>query len=355
MRTPEQNSVLRFLVFSDLHYKKDVNLAGVSDLTFLFARAARSQADFVIHAGDFCNDYIGSPELISEYLSNSIGLPVYGILGNHDLEARGNTIEYVASLLTNQAGQVVWGTSDDQINRERISYYYFDKGPFRIVCADTNYSYCPSSGIWQHNPGNSSGTLTGNLYGQSLGPVQLSWLEAVLTEAAGSGKKCIVFSHESINPARSMYSPDAEAVQSIFHKVNSMKRGTVLMAINGHTHSNRPPMIINNILFFEVNSARIGYWIPGSPPHYSDVHTFTRHRYNEDGSVAAVETSPLSSLLEGNSTWFFDRPLSAVVTVHSDGEIGIEGMQAEWVYGVAPENVPDFISPQISGGTFRCL
>lgn len=81
-----------------------------------------------------------------------------------------------------------------------IGYYYFDneKG-FRVVCLDINYSWNTSKSIWEHNRENSYGPPSENIKGDSLGPVQLSWLEDVLTDAAQKGISCIVTAHTSIS------------------------------------------------------------------------------------------------------------------------------------------------------------
>ena len=46
-------------------------------------------------------------------------------------------------------------------------------------------------------------------------------------------------------------------------------------------------------------------------------------------------------------TWFFDSPLSAVVSVSEDGKIKIEGSKANWIYDIVPENVPAVQCPKI--------
>lgn len=76
---------ITFTVFLDMHYKKGMYLASVSDLENILHRADISNSDFVIHCGDFSNDYQGSPELIEVFLNNKENLPVYGVYGNHEL------------------------------------------------------------------------------------------------------------------------------------------------------------------------------------------------------------------------------------------------------------------------------
>ena len=49
---------MKFLVFSDLHYKKKMYPASVKDLEAILERANSESVDFVIHCGDFSNDYL---------------------------------------------------------------------------------------------------------------------------------------------------------------------------------------------------------------------------------------------------------------------------------------------------------
>lgn len=347
----DADKTLRFLIFTDLHYYEGYNLGSVADLKPIFSRAASEKVDFVVQGGDFTNDFPGSPELFQAFLNNEENLSVFSVLGNHDLEARGSDLSNAVAVLTNRPRKLVWGNRDGCSNGS-IAHYYFDQGPFRAIFTDTNYYFSPEKKQWVHTLDDSAAdphTV------HSLGPDQIAWLEAVLKDAAMQDKKCIVFSHVSLNPTRSMHTPDAPSVRELFRKINAQKKGTVLMAVNGHTHSDRLPMLIDGVVYLEVNSTRNGYWIPGSPHHYAPDHRCKVQRFDHTGQLSSEDCICLRDLKEGNSTWFFDRPLSAVVTVHSNGDVIIDGMEAKWLYDIAPEDVPDFIVPRISGGTFHCF
>ena len=174
---------IKFSVFADLHYKYRMYTASVEDLETILERANSNDVDFVIHCGDFCNDYIGSPELYNTYLNNKYGLKVYGIYGNHELESANNSMEYVTPKLTND-DNVIWGTDDQKIGDGNIGYYYFDKNGFRIICVDTNYSFNETKNSWEHNTTCSWGPPVGNIKVSSLAPIQFAWLENVLYNAA---------------------------------------------------------------------------------------------------------------------------------------------------------------------------
>ena len=133
-----ENKKIKFALFADLHYGENIYLTSVSDLNEILDRANENNVDFIIHAGDFCNDYIGSPEITNRYLKNVYDIPAYGIYGNHELEKRA-TMQIVTPLLNNR--EVVWGTPDGKIGDGSIAYFYFDINGIRIVCTDTNYSF----------------------------------------------------------------------------------------------------------------------------------------------------------------------------------------------------------------------
>lgn len=337
--------MLSFLVFADLHYKKGMYAVKVQHLKQIMKRARENNVDFVVHAGDFCNDYSGSPEIVKEYLKNEYDLSVYGVYGNHELESKNNSMDYVTPLLTNDT-QVIWGTADGKPGDGSIGYYYFEKKGCRFVCLDTNYSYNEATGQWEHNHTASWGAPAGNLYADSLGPVQLQWLEQVLTDAAEKKTPCILISHAGFME-QWRHSPDTEAVLALIRKVNEKKPGTVVMCINGHYHTNHLEAI-EDVLYFDVNAAINGSWVPKKEQHYTDAHTFKLENYDAEGNCLGAETVPLSRLWQSANTHYFQDPLSAVVTITDEGKITVTGSKTKWCYDVAPIDPLPGIMPEIS-------
>ena len=335
-----------FTVFADMHYKKGMYLASVSDLEAILKRAESTNSDFVIHCGDFSNDYKGSPELINTFLDNIEELSVYGVYGNHELETDGNTMQYVTPLLTNRTNEVVWGNKSGKIDDGDIAYYYFDKNNFRIICLDTNYSYNSDLDEWQHNTEASWGPPEGNIYPNSLGPVQLKWFENLLLISAKEGKRCIIVTHAPLNLNWSHYSCDSKAVCEMLKKVNKSNPGTVLMCINGHYHGNRLT-VSDDIVFINVNTVVNGYWTENGFEHYNNEHTFNKINYDANGEIVSSTVCPLNSLSMSKKTWFFDSPLSAVISISEDGKVKIEGSKANWIYDMPPENVSPSRCPKI--------
>ena len=307
----------------------------------------------MIHGGDFCNDYKGSPELMNAYLKNNRNLPAYGVYGNHELESRGNVMPLVTPLLTNRPDSVVWGTPDGKIGDGFTAHYYFESNGFRIICLDTNYSWNAEKKEWQHNPEASHGPPKGNSSGNSLGPKQLEWLENILMDAADKGIPCLVFSHVGYSAEWSS-APDTKKVRGIFQKANAARQGTVLMAVNGHLHTNHVK-VIDNILFFDVNTTYNGDWQGGQKEHhYADGMTFDFVDYDQNGQPKSSNKRNLMELGQAKNTWFFTDPLSAIVTIDSLGNISINGSETTWRYDIVPSNNgKNGCEPRITSDTFN--
>lgn len=339
-------ALVKFSVFSDLHYKKRMYAQSVDYLEQILLRAKDSGVDLILHGGDLCNDYARSPELLRALLENPHGLKVYGIFGNHELESNGNSVETVLPNLTNDPS-VSWGDPDRQ-----GGYYFFDCRGVRFVCTDTNYSYNAALGDFEHNRPGSWGPPGENTQKPSLGPKQLRWLESVLMDGAEKGLKCIVVSHVPFLPGLSCsVAFDNAAVREIFQKVNRLCPGTVVMAVNGDCHTNHIKEA-EGILWFDVNTAGSGFWQPEKVEHYGDL-TYSYTDYDEEGTPLNTCQRRLNDTWMGQNTWYFSRPLSAVVTVFDDGAVEIEGEQTQWMYGIVPETELDGVMPEISSYSYH--
>lgn len=324
--------MLKFLVFADFHYKKGMYTTTVSDLEAILDRAAEEKVDFVIQLGDLCNDYLGSPEILQTYLRNRHGLPVYGILGNHELESEGNSLEVVIPQLCNQPVTFAG---------DKKAYWYTDMGEYRLIALDTNHSYNEKLGLWEHYPTNSVGHPAGNIYPHALSPEQLSWLDDVLTDADEKDLTCLIFTHATL-AGRWDETPDADAAQAVIRK----HPGRVLMVLNGHNHKDHHA-IIDNVLYVDFNTVRNGRWRLEDEHHYPDELTYQLENYDSQGNPTDVQNVPLNSLSQAINTWFFRDPLSAIVTV--DGKtITVEGSKTAWIHGIEPPNPPDGCQPWIS-------
>lgn len=341
---------LKFSVFSDFHYWDDKHILTVSDMDKIFERADKNTVDFIIQLGDFCYDWLGSPELVTKaYLNNKYSLPAYGLIGNHDLEVEENEMSDITPKLNNR--DVIWGTADGKADPSgAIAYFYYEINGMRVICLDTNYSYNPTTQKWEHNKGGSYGKPANNQYEHSLGSEQLLWLENVLNDAANKQISCIVASHQSMSGLIGE-SPDAPQVREMFATVNAKQKGTVLMAINGHLHKDAMK-IIDGVFYMNVNVTRIATTNFNSThsDYNDDKITFEYVKYNLLGNPISTTTRKVSSVYWGNRSWYYEEPLSAIVTVWSNGKITVEGMESKFVGGKTPTT--SYSKPLISGGIF---
>ena len=314
----------RFTVFADFHYKKMMYDSTVEDLNVIMERAKKFGSQFVLSLGDFCNDYKGSPEIVKAFLENEYSLPVYNVHGNHELETVGNTFEYVTPLLTNQKVNFADGKG----------YYYFDANGYRFICLDTNYSFNEKLNIWEHNKEASWGAPIGNIKSNSLAPEQVEWFEKVVNSAIEDDKKCIICSHASLE----FYSGinESEQIKEIIAKANARKKNTVILAMNGHYHTDGF-VIKDDVCYFDLKAVKNGFWMECTDTHYQKGQGFLFTDY--DGlTKKESKFVDYNDLSQGKNTWFFDKPLSADVEITSDGEITVHGMECDWAYGVKPND-----------------
>ncbi len=346
----KKNNTIKFSLFADLHYKKGMYITSIEDMNEILDRAQESGADFALHVGDFCNDYGKSPELMKSYLKNRHGLPVYGIYGNHELESAGNSMERVTPMLCNR--EVVWGTADGKIGDGTVGYFYFDLRGFRIIGLDSNYSKNPETGKMEHNHTASWGAPAGNEEINSLGADQLEWLEKILMDAAERDLRCLIFSHTGFSGEWES-TPDWEEVRAIFDRANEKRKGTVLLSASGHLHTNHLK-VIDGVVHFDVNTVRNGHWQHTHDLEHYHGLSFPYTEYNENGDPVCTYNYAVNDLWMSKQTWYFAKPLSAIVTVSADGEVVIEGDQSDWYANVTPDEKFGR-DPQISGGRFQLI
>lgn len=342
---------ITFAFFSDLHYIQDVYMSSVADLNSIFDRANAAKADFVMHGGDFSNDYTRSPEIVNAFLKNKYNLPALGVYGNHETEGPGavNTMNVITPWLTNQ--EVIWGTEDGTMSEDgSVGYYYYEVKGFRIIALDTNYFLMKDTQEWKHIPAGVANISDPTDISLGLGTEQMAWLEATLMDAAVKDIPCIVVSHAGFSGIHVSSGQDAD-VRALFNKANTKQPGTVLMAISGHLHTNHAD-IVENVLYFDVNATRNVGWHGDGEVHYTD-ETFIRTKYDEDGNEIETSEMKLADLGQGNHTWFSADPLSAIVRVSSTGRIIIEGTDSNWLHGYVPNvGLSHGEEPSIISGTY---
>ena len=343
-------NTVTFSLFADFHYRNKFYMSSIKDMENIMEKAYKNDVDFVVQLGDFCDDYLGSPEITKAYKENKYDLPVFGVYGNHELQGVGATMSYVTPAMTNRADNVVWGTADGKIGDGSVAYYYFDVNGIRMIFLDTNYGWHTERQTWVHresltfNQTYGSGAVTQE---NALGANQRSWLKNVIDDAVDREMSCVLFSHHALSGALSQPPADAVEVRKILNDANAKRAGTVLAVLNGHLHSDNF-VYQDDILYFDVNTVRNGTYVEEKNVTYGDI-TFEREYYDDNGNFIKKEKVKVDSLNGADQTNFYADPLSTIVTISDSGRIVVEGMCTEWYGGVLPAKNK---KPWISNGVF---
>ncbi len=269
---------LKFVIVSDLHASAMPD--GEERMKAVVDAANEENVDFLIQLGDFIRFDSASQSLNSiwhEYKGEK-----YHVLGNHDLDVYTKE-EFMKGL----------GISD--------RYYSFDKGKFHFIVLDGNHLYDGKE--YRHYAKANYFVKAGMR--AFVDPKQLEWL---INDLASTDKKCILFSHQSIDS----FMNNGDDVRQILENENKrVGFKKVVLAFSGHNHSNYMKEI-NGITYIQINSASY-VWV-GKP-------TMTEKRYPK----AVNEKYPL---LRHSIT--YDKPLYAIVTLTKD-RIDIKGTQADFL------------------------
>lgn len=290
--TSAKPSTLRFCAFADIHYFPGVFPHDTREwLERILARAERTRCDMVIHMGDFCH----KPDACRDYADfyNDFGIKTYHTIGNHDDD--GNEHERTLDAYRLSCG-----------------HYYFDRGGFRFIVADTNnFLY---EGKWSHYSKSNYYKVAKAVKGSTsrVPPEQLEWLKDVIDN---SPYPCIVTSHASFERVTGGSCPEGPRIRQIFNEANARNPGRVRLVINGHHHQDNV-RILDNIVYFDMNSANYD-WIDKAHAAYPE-------SYKEKWRLA-------------HHTLMWDDPLSAIVEISTDGTLKVEGSRSRFHLGVSPK------------------
>lgn len=275
--TPEKP--VRFAIASDFH-APDIPDSEQRVATFIQA-ANDENVDFIIELGDFCR--LDSASQVFRDLWNSFPGDKHHVIGNHDMD-RYTYEEYTQGM--NMPGR----------------YYSFNQGDFHFIVLDGNNLFDGKE--YTHY-------AKANYYVDAkkrahIDPEQMEWLK---NDLAATDKRCILFSHQSIEQALN----NGTEVRNILEAEN--KRAgfkKVVMAFGGHNHSNYSKEI-NGITYVQINSASY-VWI-GEP-------TQTEKRYPKEVN------DRFGGILTYSIT--YTEPLYAIVTLDSHGAT-LQGKKAEFM------------------------
>ena len=279
-------SKIRFTAFSDLHhhpvwFKTDAP----QRLTAIQERAEKDGSEFLIQMGDFCHQISVAEELIKQY--RDFKIPGFHVFGNHEFDL--NSYEGALKGYGLECG-----------------YYFFDHNGFRFVIIDENY-FSDFPGVYFHY---SERNYFDHPAGRDwIDPEQIEWLrETVLS----SPYPCILCSHATLEYEGAV--KNREAVLDIIRASRHLP-GRVLLCINGHHHRDHFS-VIEDVAYLNLNSASFD-WIP--VPHYH----YPAEWYKEVEGL-------------GNQV-IFEKPLSATITLDSDGTIDIAGAKGNFFMGITRE------------------
>lgn len=277
-RTTKEKPV-RFAIASDFHAP---DIPDGEHRVAKFIKAANDEkVDFIIELGDFCR--LDSASQVYRDLWNSFPSDKYHVIGNHDMD-RYTFEEYTQGM------------------NMPARYYSFDQGDFHFIVLDGNNLFDGKK--YTHY-------ARANYYVDAkkrahIDPEQMEWLKKDL---AATNKRCILFSHQSIEEALNNGAEVRKILEAENQRAGFKK---VVMAFGGHNHSNYSKEI-NGITYVQINSASY-VWI-GEP-------TQTEKRYSKEIN------DRFGGILKYSMT--YTEPLYAIVTLNSKGAT-LKGTDAEFV------------------------
>ena len=167
----KQEKTLRFAIASDFHAP---DVPDGKERVASFIKAAEDEnVDFIIELGDFCR--LDSNSQIYRDLWNGFEGNKYHVIGNHDMD------KY---------------TPEEYVNGMGMSgrYYSFDKGDFHFIVLDGNNLF-DGEKFTHYAKANYYVDMKKRAF---VDPEQMEWLKKDL---ATTNKRCILFSHQSIEHA----------------------------------------------------------------------------------------------------------------------------------------------------------
>lgn len=312
--------MLKFLVIGDFHYKKEMYAVTLDHFKEMMKRANDEKVDFVLHTGDFCNDYVRSPELFKAYLENEYGLEVYGIYGNHEMESGSdNTMEFITPRLCNRPVNFAF---------DGAPFWYKDFGNYRLIGLDSNYSFAPEKNDWEHNlPGSCMGKQ-GNTHLASVPPFEMEWFKNLLIDARSKGMKVIPVSHHPFCGVWG-YCYNAKEVKVLLEEFKDV----LPLVISGDIHAGGF-CIVDDVAYYGAKAALCAWWDNTKDHHYPEDKTYKYTEYDQDGN--AVKTYDRSLNVLQKTYMYFESPLSSIVTIEDDGTVTIDGCNSRWLHGIEP-------------------
>ncbi len=208
--------MIRFMVFSDLHYDEIDD--GDRRLNELMSVIKRERPDFCVSLGDFCE-----PQKRKVYEKiKSAGVHIYYVIGNHEVEnyPLGDVLHFLS------------------MERDFYSFEYEDC-KFIVL----NSCYCSKEG--EDYPYFGRNYKEEGMSYPVIPQEQIEWLQSEI----GDEKRHIIFSHHSlVNDFKNRGINNKDVIQKLIDKKS------VILCMNGHDHGD-DLSIVNGIPYHTVNSA----------------------------------------------------------------------------------------------------
>lgn len=190
-RNPPAEIIVPFDAYS-IYVMSDSHVGDTDNLSIFLDKAASASAAAVVMAGDLTTGQTADFVTLDEMLSDAEDLPVFPMVGNHDLYFGGWEQYYP-----------IFGSS---------TYYFTVSTPIAedlFICLDTG-----------------SGTL---------GPKQLQWLKHILETSRQDYRHCLVFTHVNFFRTRKTFSTNP-LTEELHVLTDLFARYSVDMVIAGHDH-----------------------------------------------------------------------------------------------------------------------
>ena len=287
--------MIRFLVFSDLHYDEVTD--GDNRIEEILADAQKRDLDFIVSLGDLCTPIKENQRVLERF--KSLGIPFYNVIGNHE--------------------------TDKCILSEILDFYAINNPYYSVICNGYKLIFLNTCYLGKDGKEeifyNKNFKCEGTVY--PIIPLEeIRWLQEELKD----GMKSIIFSHHSfINDFTKRGIYNREEIRKKFVKKQ------VLLCLNGHDHGD-DYSIVDGIPYMTINSANYA-WLGTQIASSREL----QERY-----------SYLNGILQ------YKQAMSAYIEI-SDNEINVCGMDGDYL-SVTPDDIglPNYrwngvsIRPQIS-------
>ena len=214
--------MMRFLVFSDLHYGYTDD--GDQRIEQILQEVRLQTPEFIVSLGDLCDPVPENSHLLQRI--RSLGVPFFHTIGNHETDQR--TPEEIA---------VFFGLSNP--------WYSVTWKEYKLIFLNT--CYLREEG--QEMPYFRKNYRKGKCDHPVIPDQQIQWLRDELSD----GKKYIIFSHHSlVNDFAKRGVQNRTEVRKLFEGKN------VLLCLNGHDHGDASTCV-DGIPYVTINSANYAW------------------------------------------------------------------------------------------------